>query len=224
VKRLVPALLCALPAAGWAEAQPAEGVKYDAPRGIFARTGFGVFTSLGGKRLVEKTDGSGLEFSPRVSNAQPFMQIQVGYDIFMGLSASLGYARGENGDLCFNPNTTQLRCEGADNFSLNFLEAGVDYAYPLPALENRLSVHGGLLVGYAMFSPDPRTALDNAGAPVITGPGAASSNSVHLGAAAGAVYDTRLRGFSVSADVGFRLVAGVNIPSLSFAGAIKYVF
>jgi hypothetical protein len=217
--KTVAALLVVLPGGALAGAQPAEGVKYEAPQGIYARTGFGVFTALGGQKLVDT--GSGIEFRGRLSNAQPFLQLQVGYDLFAGLSATVGYARGETGEACFNPNTQQKRCDGADNFSVNFIEAGADYAYRLPVLDDRLSVHGGLIVGYAMFNPDPRTALNTDGTP---DPGKISSNSVHFGGAVGAIYDTRLRGFSVSADVGFRLVAGVNIPSLSFAGAIKYVF
>ncbi len=189
-------------------ATPAAGVPQQIRSGFFADVNMGGFFTLGGKSVM-----TGLS---KPSNAQPYLQLGVGYDLLEFLSVGLHFGLGSSAASCFSTVDSRQSCVSnsdpklvmADNFTVSLFSAEASYRY---YVNSRFTVQPRLHVGYASFDPLPMDETD--GGPVF-------------GVAVGAEYATNMDHFSIGLDVDYRFMPTLSpmVHMISFYPKIKYTF
>jgi len=177
-------------------AAPAEGVQMSVRRGLFTEANIGVMATLGGR--------------DRYSNAQPYLQLGVGYDLGPHLELAAQFGLGTSAANCFADRVSG-QCELADSFTIGF--ANLTAAYLLRVAE-RLYLTPQVTAGYTALDPAP--VLSSQGQPIHSAP--------NLGGGIGVEYATQLNHFSVGAEVVSRFILRTSIVSLAIFPRLKYTF
>jgi hypothetical protein len=223
---LLTASLFLAPALAQAGA-PAAGVVQEIHSGFFADVNLGGFFTAGGSNDLG---------SKGVSNAQPYLQLGIGYDIVktahpddsFGLAIGITFGMGSSAASCFGSyiyaGTSSEACvadpsKGAndqtnvlgDNFTATMFGAEVVFKVHLA---DRLWLRPRIEGGYAMLDPAPLN--DSDGNPINGG--------AFAGVGVGLEYATHMDHFSIGLDIGGRLIIGPNIPTFTFYPMIKYTF
>jgi hypothetical protein len=196
-------------------ATPAAGVAQEIRRGFFADVNLGGFFTVGGKNA---------EGSTIASNAQPYLQLGVGYDLdqtgvelLRAFSVGVNFGLGASAAACFGNVDRRGGCVGDDgqdlssNFTATMFAAQLSYKI---FLDERLTLQPRLGGGLALFDPEP----------VRDAEGRALKRGAILGLGLGIEYATRMDHFSIGADVDARLIAGPNIFAMAIYPKIKYTF
>jgi hypothetical protein len=210
---LLTGLLSLLPAAAFA-ATPPEGVAQEIRRGFFVSADMGVFFVPSGAQPNGYSD------------AQAYVQLEVGYDIIPQLSVNLSFGLGAVSNACYDgynndgtcgPNAMGGRSNGtsSENFTISYYQLTINYNYYRLFERLDLSVKG--VVGYALAAPSP-VAVSGSGQ-VLTQEGGFSP-----GIGLGAEYATNLDHFAIGLDVVGRIVVGPNIWTLAIFPRVKYTF
>ncbi|MDQ3266013.1 MAG: adventurous gliding motility protein CglE [Myxococcota bacterium] len=160
-------------------------------RGFFTDTNLGTFFTLGG--------------NDQYSNAQSYVQLGLGYDLFDFLAVGAHVAFGSNAFNCFAGRVGGA-CARSDAFTVTFFDASLTY---LHRLGNRFYLTPKVVAGYTLLDPEP-----------VSG----QSQGFNLGAGIGVEYATAMDHFSVGADVLGRYVLGANIPTVAIFPRVKYTF
>jgi hypothetical protein len=216
LRHALAALLIAVPSLAHATT-PQAGVEQNIRHGFFVETDLGTYFDF---RTSPFTS----------SNAQPYLQLGVGYDITDRLSVAIQFGLGANASLCFvgqdangdcaltdsngnvipDPNTGLPQIM-PDNFSNTFIQAQVAYAFPII---DRLAFVPRLEVGYQQISPAPL--LDSNNNPITGG--------VMVGTDLSVEYATHQDHFFVGLNVEPRFLIGPNIISMAIFPRVKYTF
>lgn len=178
-------------------ATPPEGVPLEVRRGFFVETNVGVFWTMGGEN--------------NYSNAQPYLQLGVGYDLGERLSLGVHFGLGSSAANCFAgyvPGSNN-QCLLADNFTVMFGDATVAYLVPLA---HRLYLTPKLAAGITQLDPSPKDPADS------------KTNAFNAGAGVGIEYATSMDHFSIGADLLVRYIVGPNIPAFALFPRVKYTF
>lgn len=194
-----------LAAPGARAGTPAAGVPQQIRSGFFADVNMGGTFTAGGSK---------------VSNAQPYLQLGVGYDISRWVSLGASFGLGASAASCFgevDPNKTPS-CYGVDdqgrsidlpdNFTITSIAAEVALRIPF-GLEKRLTVQPKLHLGFSLLDPAPKAGVSKGG---LTGFGL------------GVEYATHMDHFSIGADLWGNLLVGPNFTSFAFYPKVKYTF
>lgn len=191
-----------LPVAAQA-ATPLSGVPTQIRRGFFTTTDLGAFFTLGGE--------------PGVSNAQVYLSLGVGYDIYATndhfLAVGLGFSQGASAGSCFGDATTGGCIDGAtgeplsDNWTAQTVEANLLYGYQVIP---RLMLTGKVLGGMAVIEP---MAFSDTSNPVPL-----------MGGALGVEYATQFDHFSLGLDAAAKYFIGPNIVGIAIVPRVKYTF
>lgn len=172
---------------------PTQGRPLVVRRGLFTDTNLGTFFTLGG--------------NDSYSNAQSYVQLGLGYDLFQmfELGAHVGF--GSNAFNCFAGRIGQAGpCNQSDAFTVTFFDASVAYLYPL---SDRLYLTPKVVGGWTLLDPAP-----------IAG----RTKGVNVGAGVGIEYATSMDHFTIGADVLGRYILGANIPTVAIYPRVKYTF
>lgn len=188
-------------------AEPPAGVAQEIRRGFFVSTDMGMFMVPFGAQPNGYSD------------AQAYVQLELGYDIIQQLSVSLSFALGAVANACFDaydPNSGNCGAtnKASENFTLSYYQLAVAYNF-YRAFE-RLDFSVKAVVGYAMAAPSPLE--------VVNGNLVTQLGGISLGAGLGAEYATNLDHFAIGLDVVARFVIGPNISSLAIFPRVKYTF
>lgn len=184
-------------------ATPLSGVPTQIRRGFFTETDLGAFFTLGG--------------SAGVSNAQVYLSLGVGYDVYATndhfLAVALGFSQGASAGNCFGevagsgcvvPGTNEAL---SDNWTAQTIEGSVLYGYQIVP---RLMLTGRVLGGVAMIEPMAFTDTSN---PVPL-----------MGGGIGVEYATQFDHFSVGIDAAAKYFIGPNIMGMAIVPRVKYTF
>jgi hypothetical protein len=180
-------------------ATPPEGVPLEVRRGFFVETNVGAFWTMGGENTY--------------SNAQPYLQLGVGYDLGERLSLGAHFGLGSSAANCFAgyvPGSNN-QCLLADNFSVMFGDATVAYLVPLA---ERLYLTPKIAAGITRLDPSPKDPLK----------ASSKTNAFNAGAGVGIEYATSMDHFSIGADLLVRYIVGPNIPTFALFPRVKYTF
>lgn len=189
-------------------AQPALGVDEAPRRGTYVDASLGVFTAMGGSRLL--------------SYAQPYLGMTLGRQIGTRAAVFASLGIGAASASCFQSDAGG-NCLAADSFGATFVEGGTSWDFPLAP---RASLGLKLLGGFTDLSPGP--VRDGNAVPGHL-PG------FHFGGGASLDYDTRLDHFAVGVDALFRYTIAryapsgggaqtLGLPSLAVMPRVRYVF
>jgi len=198
----VAAVAVALVAALSSEARaatPPEGVPLQVRRGFFVETNVGVFWTMGGENTY--------------SNAQPYLQLGVGYDLGERISVGAHFGLGSSAANCFAgyvPGSNN-QCLLTENFSVMFGDATVAYLVPLA---ERLYLTPKVAAGISRLDPSPKDPER----------ASAKTNAFNAGAGVGIEYATSMDHFSIGADLLVRYIVGPNIPTFALFPRVKYTF
>jgi len=199
VKLLLSVALVFMPFVAHA-ATPPEGVPLKVRRGLFVETGLGAFWTLGGE--------SGY------SNAQPYLQLGLGYDLTEHISVGAQFGLGSNSVNCFAgyaPGTQD--CRLADSFTLAFGDVTVGYRFPL---SERFYLVPRLAAGYTRLDPAPVEVSGGSASEAVYAPNA--------GLGLGVEYATSMDHFTIGADLLVRYVLGPDVPTFAVFPRVKYTF
>lgn len=210
--RLFGAVLAAvlLPATAFAAVPPA-GVAQEIRSGFYTDVNLGAFFTLGGKNSAGAS---------RPSNAQPYLQLGIGYDIAKNFSLGLGFGLGASASACFGE-VTATGCKGPDetgksvtlpdNFTATTFTAAASYKH---FFTERFTLQPRLLLGYSLLSPGP--VRDTNGVEVTGG--------FVAGGSVGVEYATHMDHFSIGADASGQFIVGPNIFAIAIFPKVKYTF
>ncbi|MFN7132816.1 MAG: adventurous gliding motility protein CglE [Myxococcales bacterium] len=196
-----------LPAASFA-AVPAAGVQQEIRTGFFTDVNLGGFFTVGGKNSAGAS---------RPSNAQPYLQLGIGYDVAKNFSLGASFGLGASASACFSEVDPKSGvCVGtdadgkkttvADNFTATTFAAAALYKH---YFNERFTLQPRLLLVYARLDPGLR-------------PGA--TGGFLAGASVGVEYATHMDHFSIGADAAGQFVVGPNIFSVAIFPKVKYTF
>lgn len=184
-------------------ATPLSGVPTQIRRGFFTETDLGAFFTLGG--------------SAGVSNAQVYLSLGLGYDVYHTndhfVAVMLGFSQGASAGSCFGDNTTGGCIDGAtgetlsDNWTAQTVEGSVLYGYQVIP---RLMLTGRVLGGMAIIEP---MAFSDTSNPVPL-----------MGGSIGAEYATQFDHFSLGIDAAAKYFLGPNIVGIAIVPRVKYTF
>jgi len=181
-------------------ATPPEGVPLKVRRGFFVETGVGAFWTLGGE--------SGY------SNAEPYLQLGLGYDVTEHLSLGAHFGLGTNAVNCFAgyvPGTQD--CRLADSFTIAFGDMTAAYRF---RVGERFYLAPKVAGGYTRLDPAP--------VEVSGGSASAAVYAPNAGLGFGFEYATSMEHFTIGADLLVRYVVGPNIPTFAVFPRVKYTF
>ncbi len=170
---------------------PTQGRPLVVRRGFYTDTNLGTFFTLGG--------------NDQYSNAQSYVQLGLGYDLFDFLAVGAHVAFGSNAFNCFAGRVGGA-CARSDAFTVTFFDASLTY---LHRLGNRFYLTPKVVAGYTLLDPEP-----------VSG----QAQGINVGAGIGVEYATAMDHFSVGADVLGRYVLGANIPTVAIFPRVKYTF
>lgn len=197
LKRWLSIALACLPLGALA-ATPPQGVPLKVRRGFYTETNLGVFWTLGGDN--------------HYSNAQPYLQLGVGYDLTERIAVGGHFGLGTNAVNCFAGFQGGTEdCRLADSFTLAFADVTASYRFKLA---ERFYFAPQLAAGYTRIDP----------APVVSTPQDKATVAPNAGVGVGIEYATSMDHFSVGADLLARMVIGPNIPTFAFFPRVKYTF
>ncbi len=211
--RLFGAVLTAalLPATAFASV-PAAGVAQEIHSGFYTDVNLGAFFTVGGRNSAGAS---------RPSNAQPYLQLGVGYDIAKNFSLGVGFGLGASASACFGDVDPARGCVGVDeagkpvtlpdNFTATTFSAAASYKH---YFNERFSLQPRLLLGYSMLSPGP---VRGANGTEVTG-------GFLAGASVGVEYATHMDHFSIVADASGQFIVGPNIFGIAIFPKVKYTF
>lgn len=172
---------------------PTQGRPLVVRRGFFVDTNLGTFFTVGGNDLY--------------SNAQSYVQLGVGYDLFEFLEVGAHVAFGSNAFNCFAGRLGQDgSCRRSDAFTVTFFDASVAYLFKI---SDRLYLTPKVVGGWTLLDPEP-----------IEG----RTRGINIGAGVGVEYATAMDHFSVGAELLGRYVLGANIPTFAIFPRVKYTF
>lgn len=172
---------------------PTQGKPLRVRRGFFTDTNLGTFFTLGGNDAY--------------SNAQSYVQLGIGYDLFdtFELGAHVGF--GSNAFNCFAGRSgSSGACARSDAFTVTFFDASLGYLF---RLTDRLYLTPKVVAGWTLLDPEP-----------IEG----HKQGVNVGGGIGVEYATAMDHFSIGADLIGRYVLGANIPTFAIFPRVKYTF
>jgi hypothetical protein len=175
--------------------------KFEMERGFFIGSDLGVFMTFGGAAKA-------------VSNAQPYVGINIGYDFNSWFSWQLHAGRGFAADAARTanesngPNGPRI----TDFAFTNFTTGPIVWIRVWERLAIELKVQGGV----AILDPIP---VD----PTIDGISVSGVEPV-LGGGVALKYLTLLTDFTLGLDVTFNYIIGINLPSLNIAPTVRYTF
>ncbi len=222
IRIAVLTLLGAVPGLARA-ATPEEGVEQKLRYGFFTEVNLGTFWDINFK----PPGGEGA-----FSNAEPYLQLGLGYDITPRIAVGIQLGLGASSALCFmqisnqgdcvpqpdSAGNTQLDANGNPvvvpaNFSNTFIQAQVTYSIPL---YDRLNFTPRFIIGYQNLSP----------APLWSGadPTTAINGGFMVGGDLAIEYATHQDHFFVGVDFEPRFVIGPNILSMALFPHVKYTF
>lgn len=170
---------------------PTQGTPLKVRRGFFTETNIGTFFTLGGNDVY--------------SNAQSYLQLGVGYDLFEFLELGVHVGFGANAFNCFSGRIDGV-CPTTDAFTVTFVDGSLAYRH---FLADRFYLVPRFVGGYTLLDPAPV-------ANVFSGP--------NFGLGIGVEYATSMDHFSIGADFIGRYVLRANIPAFSVMPRVKYTF
>lgn len=172
--------------------------KFEMQRGFFIGSDLGVFMTFGGA-------------ARGVSNAQPYVGINIGYDFTSWFSWQLHAGRGFAADAA---RTANEDTRGLRDFSFtNFMTGPVVWIRVWERLAIELKLQGGV----AILDPIPLDPAIDAGVSV-------SGVEPVLGGGVALKYLTLLTDFTLGLDVTFNYIIGVNLPTLAISPTVRYTF
>lgn len=172
---------------------PTQGKPLQVRRGFFTDTNLGTFFTVGGNDIY--------------SNAQSYVQLGIGYDLFETIEVGAHVAFGSNAFNCFAGRLgADGSCRRSDAFTVTFFDASVAY---LLKMGDRLYLTPKIVAGWTLLDPEP-----------IDG----HTRGVNIGGGLGVEYATAMDHFSVGAEVLTRYVLGANIPTFAIFPRVKYTF
>jgi hypothetical protein len=121
-----------------------QGVPYEVRRGLVAELGVGAFFAVGGAQ--------------RISSAQPYLQIGLGYDIGRHVELGVQLGVGFSGGNCFGGLDVDGSCAFPDRFTVVFLDVTAAY---LVRLTERLYLTPRIAGGYSALDPSPMPSAQN---------------------------------------------------------------
>jgi hypothetical protein len=147
----------------------------------------------------------------RVSNAQPYVGIGLGYDVTRNLVAGLGFGFGASSGACFDAAGPGL-CRGANSFSVILVNGYFGY---LHGITHQWYLGAKALGGAALMTPEP---VQTTGGGLLMG--------FNGGMALSTEYHTHLEHFVLGLDVAGTLVmgGGAQFPAIAIYPRLKYVF
>ncbi len=209
-------------------ATPSAGVPLEVRRGFFTDTGVGGGFNLGGFDAY--------------SNFALYLQLGVGYQIAFNEGRSiipigLHVGFGSNAGNCWSERDGAGNCVDpavravpndpdsaarraiADNFTQTFINVTAGYLHRLGDgyITSRLFLGGKLVGGITLIDPKPVPLADGAQPPE----GLLYGNAGVMGSFE---WATMVDHFSVGLDVGYRLIFGPAINTLTFAARVQYTF
>ncbi len=171
--------------------------KFEMQRGFYIGSDLGIFLAFGGA-------------SKSVSNVQPYVGINIGYDFTSWFSWQVHVGRGfvADGARSANEDSRGLR----DFAFTNVMTGPIVWIRVWERLAIELKVQGGL----AIMDPIP---LD----PQVDGKSVGGVEPV-IGGGIALKYLTLLTDFTLGLDVTFNYIIPAAIPSLSIAPTVRYTF
>ena len=172
--------------------------KYELQRGFYIASDLGFFMVFGGANKA-------------VSNLQPYVGINVGYDILRWFSWQVHAGRGFAASSPRSANQDQQN--RIRDFSVtNVLTGPVVWILVLERLAIELKLHGGI----SILDPIPlEAAIDGVAVPGVVGV---------VGGGAALKYLTLLTDFTLGLDFTFNYLLSVNVPSLQISPTVRYTF
>ena len=171
--------------------------RFEMQRGFFIGSDLGVFMTFGGAAKA-------------VSNAQPYVGINIGYDFTSWFSWQLHAGRGFAADAA---RTANEDTRGLRDFSFtNFMTGPVVWI----RVWERLAIEVKLQGGVAILDPIP---LD----PTIDGVSVSGVEPI-VGGGLALKYLTLLTDFTLGLDLTFNYIIGINLPTLAISPTVRYTF
>jgi len=171
--------------------------KYQMQRGFFIASDLGVFMTFGGA-------------AKGVSNAQPYVGLNVGYDFTSWFSWQIHAGRGFAADAA---RTANEDTRGLRDFSFtNFMTGPVVWIRVWERLAIELKLQGGI----SILDPIP---LD----PTVDGVSVSGVEPI-LGGGLALKYLTLLTDFTLGLDLTFNYIIGINLPTLAISPTVRYTF